>query len=100
MPAERLVFGLHGVAVVLALVAALAWPRPGQAALLVPLGSGDLGSALRWADQEQAPLLAIDTIAGRAVIRVADNGSLLRALRAGLVPVAIATRGCSVGGTR
>lgn len=100
MPAERALFGLHGCAVVLALVAALVWPRPGQAALLVPLGRADLGSALRWADEEQAPLLALDTVAGRAVIRMADNDSMLRALRAGFVPVAIAQRGCGEGGSR
>ena len=38
MPASRLTIGLHAGSMVLALAAALACPRPGQAALLVPLG--------------------------------------------------------------
>lgn len=95
MTAERALFVLHGFAMLLALAAALVWPRAGQAALMVPLGRSDLGEVLRWADAEQAPLLAIDPARGRVIARISSNGSVLRALASGLVPVAARAPGCT-----
>jgi len=94
MRADRVLLGVHAAGVTLALTAALVWPRPGQAALLVPLGGGDTRSAIAWAAREDAPLLALDTTRGRIIARIADNASLLRALGAGILPLAARAPGC------
>lgn len=86
---------VHALGACLALGAALFWPRPGQAALLVPVAGHDLSAALRWADREAAPLLALDTTSGRVIARVTDNASLLHALGQGLVPIAARGPGCA-----
>ncbi len=100
MRSERVLVGLHAAAVVLALSAAAVWPRPGQAALMVPMRAGDLASVLAWADREGAPLLELDTASGRAIARIADNRSLLSAVRAGIVPVAARENGCQTPAKR
>jgi hypothetical protein len=94
LPTERALFALHGFALVLALAAALVWPRAGQAALLVPMGHSDIGGALRWADAEQAQLLALDSARGRVIARISSNDSVVRALAFGLIPVAARAPGC------
>lgn len=94
MRGDRALIGLHAAGVALAGAAALVWPRPGQAALMVPLGPADMGSVLRWADQEQAALMALDTASGRIVVRITDNRSLVSALGAGILPVATRAPGC------
>ena len=94
MRSERFLICLHGAAVVLALAAATVWPRPGQAAIMVPLGAGDLGTVLRWADRQNAPLLALDSASGRVIARIADNHSLLSAIGSGIMPIAARARGC------
>lgn len=94
MRSERVLICLHGAAVVLALAAATVWPRPGQAAIMVPLGAGDLGTVLRWADRQNAPLLALDSASGRVIARIADNHSLLSAIGSGIMPIAARARGC------
>lgn len=86
--------GLHGTAVVLALLAALYAPRAGGAALLVPLADHDLAGVLRWSDAAGAELLALDSASGRVIVRIADNRSLVSALGAGLLPLAARARGC------
>ncbi|ASJ90834.1 hypothetical protein [Porphyrobacter sp. CACIAM 03H1] len=98
MRLERALIGLHAAGVVFALVAALAWPRPGQAALLVPLGTGGLRGVLAWADRTGAPLLALDSASGRVIARISDNRSLLHALSQGIVPVAARAPGCRSDG--
>jgi hypothetical protein len=98
--ADRAVIALHTGAMLLALVAALVWPRPGQAALLVPLGPDGLAAALDWADAEGAPLLALDTASGRVIARISTNDSLLRAISSGLVPIAARAPGCQPPATR
>lgn len=95
MRADRSLILLHVSGAALALGAALFWPRPGQAALLVPLGRSDLGTALDWADREAAPLLDLDTGSGRVITRVTSNAGLLRAVLAGLLPVAVRAPGCA-----
>lgn len=97
MRPDRLLLGLHAGAVALALAAAFAWPRAGQAARLVPLGAGDLAGVLRWAEAEGAPLLELDTSRGRVVARMTDNRSLLSAVRAGILPLAAQGPGCQSG---
>jgi hypothetical protein len=92
--ADRALIGLHACALLLAFTAALAWPRSGQAALMVPIGHRDVRAALRWADAEQAPLLALDPARGRVIARLSSNDSVLRALASGLVPVAARAPGC------
>lgn len=94
MRADRTLLGLHATGAVLALAAALVWPRPGQAALLVPLGTGDARALIAWAEHEDAPLLALDTTRGRVIARVTDNAGLLRALSRGILPLAVRTPGC------
>lgn len=91
---------LQAAGAVLALVAALAWPRAGEAALLVPLGSNDLRTVLRWAHSQSAPLIELDPASGRVVARIASNPGLFSALGAGIVPIAARTRGCQSEGTR
>lgn len=80
---------------VLALAAALAWPRTGQPVLLVPLGSARLADALTWADTAQADLLAIQPGRGQLIARVPSNRSLAQALAAGFLPIAVSTQGCA-----
>lgn len=94
MKADHRLFALHGAAACFALVAALAWPRAGQAALLVPIGTSDLGTVLRWADREDASLLQIDTGKGRVVARVSSDASLLNAIGEGILPIAARTPSC------
>jgi hypothetical protein len=77
-----------------ALAAATVWPRPGQAAQLVPLGDKGLVGVLDWTAREGAPLLELDTAGGRVVARMPDNRSLLRALGAGILPLAANARDC------
>lgn len=95
MPTDRALIAAHTLGACLALGAALFWPRPGQAALLVPVAGHDLSAALHWADREAAPLLALDTANGRVIARVTDNASLLHALGQGLVPIAARSTGCA-----
>lgn len=94
MRAEKALLALQATGVVLALVAALVWPRPGQAALLVPLNGSDARGVIAWAEHEDAPLLALDTTRGRVIARVTDNAGLLRALGHGILPIAARVRGC------
>lgn len=94
MRSERVLVGLHGVAVVLALSAATVWPRPGQAALMVPLGTGDLSTVLRWADRERAPLLELDSASGRVIARITDNRGIVSAIGSGIMPVAARAGEC------
>jgi hypothetical protein len=94
LASERILFALHGFALVLALTAALAWPRVGEAALLVPLVPGGSAQAYAWADAERAEYLAIDPSGARVIARVPSNDSLLRALASGILPVAAGARGC------
>lgn len=98
MPPERALIGLHGAGITLALAAVLLSPRPGQAALMVPLASNDLHSVLRWADREDAALLRLDTSRGRVIARISDHNSLIRALGSGIVPVAVRAPGCAPTG--
>ena len=94
MLADRAMIGLHGVAAALALVAALGWPRTGEAAVMVPFGGHDLIAALHWADREGAQLVTIDTVSGRIVARAPSHRSLVNALSAGIVPIAVGSSGC------
>ncbi len=95
MRSERALFALHGLALGLALAAALAWPRVGEPALLVPLGADRMARAFAWADGERAEYLAIDPAGGRVIARIPSNHSLMRALANGIVPVAARTPGCA-----
>jgi len=97
---DRAIVTFHASAVLLSLLAAMVWPRAGQAALMVPVGDGDLGTVLHWAEQEDAPLLMLDTDSGRLVARVPDNRSLLGALRSGIIPIATRASGCQPSRTR
>jgi hypothetical protein len=94
MRAERVVPWLHGATMLLALVAALAWPRAGQAALMVPLSNSRLAAVLDWAEREQAELIELDSASGRVVARVSNNRSLLSALGSGIVPIAMRDQAC------
>lgn len=95
MRSDRALLGLHAAGVVLAMAATLVWPRPGQAALLVPLGGSDARSVIAWAAREEAPLLALDTSRGRIIARITDNASLLRALGQGILPLAARAPSCA-----
>jgi hypothetical protein len=94
LAADRALFALHAFALVLALVAALAWPRVGEPALLVPLGFGGANRAYAWADAERAEYLAIDRAGTRVIARIPSSDSLLSALASGILPVAARARGC------
>jgi hypothetical protein len=95
MSADRIIIAVHGAAVLLALAAALVWPRAGQAALMVPFGGSDIATVLRWADAEQAPLLSLDPGSGRVIARISTNRSLLSAISHGIVPIAVRGTGCT-----
>jgi hypothetical protein len=95
MRSDRLMLGLHSAGVLLALTAAMVWPRAGQAALLVPLGDQNVAQVLRWADREQAELIALDPASGRVVARVSNHRSLLRAISSGIMPIATRTADCT-----
>jgi hypothetical protein len=100
MRADWALLGLHASGVTLALVAALVWPRPGQAALMVPLGGRDARAVVAWASREDVRLLALDTSRDRIIARITDNASLLRALAEGILPIASRARGCQAGPER
>ncbi|MBU7575210.1 MAG: hypothetical protein KAF64_17760 [Hydrogenophaga sp.] len=100
MRADRALMALHGAAIALSLVAATAWPRPGQAALLVPVGGNDLHTVLRWMAQEDTAVLALDTARGRVIVRISDNAAPLHALAAGIVPLTARAPGCTNGDAR
>lgn len=107
MRADRIMLAAHWLALGFALLVAVACPRPGDPALLVPLGAGGMGAgvedAIAWAGREDARFLALDTRsaagattgAGGIVALVPDHASLLSALSAGLVPIAADTVGCA-----
>lgn len=95
MPSDRALVALHGFAMVLALTAALVWPRTGQPVLLVPIGSAHLVDALAWAEAAQADLLAIQPDRGQLIARAPSHHSLAQALAAGFVPIAVSTQGCA-----
>lgn len=95
MRAEGALIALHSGAVLLSLLAALIWPRAGQAALLVPIGGQDLSSALGWVAQERAELLELDSASGRIVARISDSGSTWRAISSGIMPIASRAPGCA-----
>lgn len=94
MRSGRALVGLHGVAAVLSLTAAIIWPRPGEAALLVPLAGNDLTRTIGWAHREGAALLELDSATGRVIARLPDNRSPLAALREGVLPLAARARNC------
>ncbi len=94
MRGDRAMLGLHGAGVMIAVAAALVWPRPGQAALMVPVGDSGMRGVVAWADGEDATLLALDTTNGRAIARITDNRSIVRAIKAGILPIAARAPGC------
>jgi len=94
MRAEGTLVALHGMAIALSFAAAIVWPRAGQAALLVPVAGDDLRGVIGWAQREGVAVLELDTGGGRVIARLPDDRSLLRALGAGLVPVAARTNAC------
>ncbi|QDH35371.1 hypothetical protein [Porphyrobacter sp. YT40] len=93
MGRDTAMFALHACAAGFTLVAALLWPRAGEAALLVPVGGQDVASLTHFAAREGAPLLELDS--GRVIARLDDRGSPLRALSEGILPLAASARGCS-----
>lgn len=95
MPADRAVIALHGTAIAVALAAALAWPRAGQAALMVPLGRPGLPAVLAWAEAEDAALLRLDSAGGTVIARIPSNNSLWGALRLGIMPISARAPGCT-----
>lgn len=97
MCCERALLGLHGASVLLALTAALVWPRAGQTALLVPLAGQDAAQVLRWADRERVQRVALDPASGRVVVLNTNHGSLLRAIGSGIMPIATRSVGCTTG---
>jgi hypothetical protein len=97
MRADGMLLALHAGGASLALIAALAWPRAGEAALLVPLGDGGTAQVLRWADREATEGVTIDPASGRVVARVSSHASLMRALAAGIIPIATRSTGCTTG---
>lgn len=97
---ERALFAVHGLALVFAVAVALAWPRAGEPAVLVPLGPGGIADAFVWADAEGAEFFAIKPESGRVIVRVPSNHSLLQALASGIVPVATRAAGCKAPDSR
>lgn len=94
MRVDAALLSLQAAAIVLAMGAALVWPRAGQVALMVPLGTNDLRDVVRWADRENTELIAMDSTSGRILVRVPSNRSLLMALGSGLLPMAARAGGC------
>jgi len=90
----RIMLAGHALALFFALAVALFCPRPGAPALLVPVAAGGIAPAFAWAEREGARFLTIDTARDRAVALVPSHGSLLRALAAGIVPIAADSTGC------
>jgi hypothetical protein len=93
--AEHALFGFHALALVLALAAALLWPRPGQPVLLVPLAGEGLRPALAWADAAGADFLAIDPARARVIVRLPAGAALAGAPAAGILPLAIRYDSCA-----
>ncbi|NCP14089.1 MAG: hypothetical protein GW858_08005 [Sphingomonadales bacterium] len=86
---------LQGGAAAFALIAAVAWPRAGEAALLMPVGGQELPSVLNFAASHDVRLIAIDSAKGRVIARIDDRHSIFASLAAGIVPIGVSTKGCS-----
>ncbi|KPP96327.1 hypothetical protein SAMN04515621_0219 [Erythrobacter sp. HL-111] len=99
MRPERIMLAGHSLALGFALAVAAFCPRPGEPALLVPVAAtgadGGLLAALAWARREGTRPLLLDTAGARMVAPVPSHGSLLRALAAGILPIAAGTAGCA-----
>lgn len=100
MQSDGALIGLHAATMFTALAAAIYCPMPGEAALMVPLGRNDLAAVLRWAEHEDAALLALDSSSGRVIARMSTNHSLLEAIAAGIVPIKVRAPGCDGPPTR
>ncbi|MCW1383354.1 hypothetical protein OLX02_11020 [Novosphingobium sp. KCTC 2891] len=84
-----------------ALVMALAYPRAGQAAVVIPL-AGDRGSALRWLVEGGATLVGTLDVGGAGasglpMVRVTSDATALAALSQGWLVVAIPSTLCGDG---
>lgn len=95
MRPDRIMLAGHVAALGFAFVTALLCPRPGEPALLLPLQGDGASATLAWAAREEARFLALDTKTGRVVALVPDHGSLMRALAAGIIPIAADGTGCA-----
>lgn len=95
MQPDRIIIAGHSLALAFAFSVALLCPRPGDPALLVPLGSQGLAGTIAWAEAESLPFVSLDMTSARVVALVPDHGSVLRALGAGIVPIAAEKAGCA-----
>jgi len=95
-----LFLGIQAAIILLASGAAIAWPRAGETALIIPLGANDQRDVLRWAENADARLLALNAESGRIVVHVPSNYSMLTALGSGFLPITARERGCNADASR
>lgn len=94
MRPEHALIGLHLCTLVAVLAIAVFAPRPGAPALLVSAQGDGFARALAWSENERAPLVRLDPASGEVIALIPNNYSLLRALGAGIVPIAADAAGC------
>jgi len=92
---DKVIFSAHALGMTGALALAMLWPRPGEAALIAPLGPDGISRTLAWAAHEQAGILALDERARRVVVMLPRASSVSSALRSGLVPIMADARACA-----
>ncbi len=85
---------LHALLLLLTLVAAVGWPRAGQAALLLPLEPSQSSEALRWLTANGATVLAPSRGGSGLVIKLAHDDTAFAALQRGWLLIAVPDASC------
>ncbi|XUU61024.1 hypothetical protein ACRAQ6_01785 [Erythrobacter sp. HA6-11] len=83
------------VLVVVAVLIATFWPRAGQATALLPMGTTHASSSINWASREGAMLQSIEAGGVIVIAGLPSTESALRAIKAGLLPIAAVPALCS-----
>ncbi len=94
-PLNRLAATCQVSLLLLTLCAAIAWPRAGQAALLLPLEPSRSSEALRWLTANDATLLGPARIGSGLVLRLGHNETAFAALKRGWLLIAVPEAACN-----
>lgn len=85
---------LQSALLLLTLLAAIAWPRAGQAALLLPLKQSWSGQALAWLQANDAAVLGQARVGSGMVLRLARDDTAFAALKQGWLLIAVPEAAC------
>ncbi len=94
-PLNRLAAICHLSLLLLTLIAAITWPRAGQAALLLPLAPSRSSEALHWLTANDATLLGPARIGSGLVLRLGHDDTAFAALKRGWLLIAVPEAACT-----